>query len=127
MFSIIGIDHVVIRCRDITRSMDFYCRILGCRLERTVDSIPLFQLRAGNSLIDLRPGEPSVTGQNMDHLCLRIRHFDGDKIRTRLTQENVTLLGAVERRYGATGYGDSLYLEDPDGNCIELKAESDDA
>lgn len=127
MLSIIGIDHVVIRCRDISRSLDFYCRILGCTLERTVESIPLYQLRAGHSLIDLLPGEPLASGQNMDHLCLRIRAFDGERIRAWLESENVTLLGDVERRYGATGFGDSLYLEDPDGNCIELKAESDDS
>ncbi|MFW1678373.1 VOC family protein [Pontibacter sp. JAM-7] len=126
MFSIIGIDHVVILCRDIKRSMEFYNRILGCRLERTVASVPLYQLRAGNTLIDLQPVEQQPAGQNMEHFCLRIRPFDADKLLPYFQAEGVRLLSAVERRYGATGFGDSLYIEDPDGNCVELKAEFDD-
>jgi len=29
--------------------------------------------------------------------------------------------GEVRRRYGAEGYGSSLYIIDPDGNVVELK------
>ncbi|MCH7929287.1 MAG: VOC family protein, partial [Proteobacteria bacterium] len=29
--------------------------------------------------------------------------------------------GEVKRRYGAEGDGPSMYIEDPDGNVIELK------
>jgi glyoxylase I family protein len=31
----------------------------------------------------------------------------------------------VARRYGAEGMGPSLYVEDPDGNVIELKGPPD--
>jgi hypothetical protein len=27
----------------------------------------------------------------------------------------------VQRRYGAEGYGSSIYVTDPDGNTVELK------
>jgi len=30
-------------------------------------------------------------------------------------------VGEVRRRYGAEGYGSSLYITDPDGNVVELK------
>jgi len=29
--------------------------------------------------------------------------------------------GEVGRRYGADGYGQSIYLKDPEGNSVELK------
>ena len=29
--------------------------------------------------------------------------------------------GEVVRRYGADGYGSSIYLADPEGNMLELK------
>jgi hypothetical protein len=30
-------------------------------------------------------------------------------------------MGAVKARYGAEGEGPSVYIEDPEGNVIELK------
>ena len=38
--------------------------------------------------------------------------------------QHVTLrrmLDGVEERYGADGYGPSMYIRDPDGNVVELK------
>ena len=46
------IDHVVIRVQNLVRIIDFYCDVLGCRLERGPDKSGLAQLRAGDSLID---------------------------------------------------------------------------
>lgn len=33
--------------------------------------------------------------------------------------------GDTQRRYGAEGYGPSIYLQDPEGNTIELKGPPD--
>ena len=35
--------------------------------------------------------------------------------------EQEVTIGPVERRYGAEGYGPSIYLQDPEGNTVELK------
>ncbi len=48
------IDHVVIRVQNLVRMIDFYCDVLGCRLERGPGKNGLAQLRAGDSLIDQR-------------------------------------------------------------------------
>jgi catechol 2,3-dioxygenase-like lactoylglutathione lyase family enzyme len=45
-------DHVVIRVRNLSRVIDFYCYALGCWLERGSGSNGLTQLRAGESFID---------------------------------------------------------------------------
>jgi catechol 2,3-dioxygenase-like lactoylglutathione lyase family enzyme len=117
-----GLDHVVLRVADLERAVRFYCEVLGCREERRLESIGLVQLRAGASLIDLVPAEgaPEVAGGNMDHFCLRIDPFDEAELRAHLTAHGVEV-GEVARRYGAEGHGSLLYLQDPDGNTVELK------
>lgn len=128
-FTIREIDHVVIRVADLEAMTHFYCRVLGCRVEKEQRDIGLIQLRAGRSLIDLLAiggpidradsGAPGA-GRNMDHLCLRIDPFDGDALRAHLAAQGVEL-GELGRRYGADGYGPSLYLFDPEHNMVELK------
>jgi glyoxylase I family protein len=130
MFRILEIDHVVIRARDAARLVRFYCDVLGCTVERRQEAIGLIQLRAGRSLIDIvgvdgtlgRKGgaAPGVEGRNMDHLCLRVDAFDVDAIRQHL-EANGARVGEFGWRFGAQGEGPSLYLEDPEGNTIELK------
>lgn len=131
MFRILAIDHVVLRVVDAGRMTRFYCDVLGCTEERRKDEIGLIQLRAGASLIDLVPvdGElgrkggaaPGREGRNMEHLCLRIEPFDPDAIRDHLASYGIAA-GPVESRYGAEGNGPSIYVEDPEGNIVELKA-----
>ena len=127
---VLGIDHVVLRVTDVDRSIDFYCTVLGCAIERRVDDIGLVQLRAGRSLIDLvdvsselgRMGGagPGADAHNMDHFALRIENFDEDALRRHLAESGIEV-GEVKQRYGAEGNGPSLYIQDPDGNTVELK------
>ena len=127
---VLGLDHVVLRVRDVPASLSFYCDVLGCRIEREVESIGLVQLRAGRSLIDLvdaagelgrKGGEaPGSEGRNLDHFALRIETFDEVQIRAWLAEHEIDA-GAAKDRFGAEGTGPSFYIRDPDGNVIELK------
>lgn len=128
-FQIREIDHVVIRAADLPAMVRFYCDALGCSVEREQPDLGLVQLRAGRSLIDLlavggaidRPDSgPAGAGRNMDHLCVRVEPFDPPALRAHLLRHGATL-GEEARRYGAEGYGPSLYLFDPEGNMVELK------
>ena len=56
----------------------------------------------------------------MDHLCLRIEPFDKDAIRAHLESHGIDA-GPLKRRYGAEKFGPSIYIEDPEGNVVELK------
>jgi glyoxylase I family protein len=121
-FTLKALDHVVLRVADTDRAIRFYCDVLGCREERRLDSIGLVQLRAGSALIDLVPrqaGEASGPG-NMDHFALTIEPFDPATLKAHFASHGVAL-GEPARRYGAEGYGLSIYFHDPDGNQVELK------
>lgn len=130
MLSIRGIDHVVVRARDLGRMVEFYRDVLGCAVEKQRDDLGLVHMRAGASLIDLiavdgelgrRGGAaPGEEGRNMDHLCLRVEPFDEDLIRRHLRSHGVEA-GELYQNYGAEGNGPSLYLSDPEGNVVELK------
>jgi len=130
MFRIRSIDHIVLRVVDLEAMLRFYCDGLGCTVLRRRDEIGLVQLRAGASLIDLVPVEgqlgraggaaPGEEGRNLDHFCLSIEPFDEAEIRSQLARHGYAA-GPVERRYGADGYGPSIYATDPEGNVVELK------
>jgi len=124
------IDHLVLRVVDLEKVLAFYCVVLGCSVDRRQEEIGLIQLRAGSSLIDLVPisgklgsaggAAPGREGRNMDHFCLRLETFDEKSIRAHLAEHKVSA-GEVVSRYGADGQGPSIYLEDPEGNTVELK------
>jgi catechol 2,3-dioxygenase-like lactoylglutathione lyase family enzyme len=129
-FAIGGLDHIVLRVKDLAAMLRFYTDVLGCTLERTQDEIGLYQLRAGASLIDLVPVDgklgraggaaPGTGGRNLDHFCLAIEPYDEEAIRSHLRTMGAEG-GEAGSRYGAKGEGPSLYLRDPEGNMIELK------
>ena len=131
---VLGLDHVVLRVADIEASLDWYRRVLGCTLERQMESFGLYQLRLGTNLIDLVPvaskagrpggGAPGRTKRNMDHFAVRLAAFDETKLRRYLKRRGIDA-GETARRYGADGHGPSLYLTDPDGNTVELKGPPD--
>jgi glyoxylase I family protein len=117
------LDHVVLRCRDQGRMLDFYTRVLGCTEERRIDAIGLVQLRAGQSMIDLFPEmEPERRGApNVDHICLGVAADDMSAVVTYLRTHEAEVLGDPTERYGARGMGLSVYVLDPEGNVVELK------
>ena len=61
--------------------------------------------------------------RNMDHFAIRVVGFDAAALKAHLERNGVDP-GEVRERYGAEGYGPSLYICDPDGNTVELKGEA---
>lgn len=124
-----GLDHVVLRVGDLDRAIVFYQKVLGCQIERELQQPRLVQLRAGASLIDLVPASmsphdaPDKAGRNMDHFAVRVMGFDAAALKAHLHKNGIDP-GDVHERYGAEGYGPSLYITDPDGNTVELKGEA---
>ena len=133
MIHIAEIDHIVLRVSNLEAMLGFYVGVLGCAVEKRQDNIGLVQLRAGRSMIDLVPVDgmlgraggaaPGQEGRNLDHFCLRADPFDEAAIRQHLQTAGIATEPAAPR-YGAQGLGPSLYLQDPEGNTVELKGPS---
>jgi glyoxylase I family protein len=124
-----GLDHVVLRVGDLDQAIRFYQTVLGLHVERELQQPRLVQLRAGASLIDLVPASLSPheaadkAGRNMDHFAIRVIGFDAAALKAHLEKHGVDP-GEIHERYGAEGYGPSIYISDPDGNTVELKGEA---
>ncbi len=134
MIRIAGIDHIVLRTETPEAMVAFYCDVLGCVLERRLpDEVGLIQLRAGSALIDIVPvdsvlgrqggGPPDPDARNLDHICLQVEEMDEGSLVKWLQRHGIEP-PPFERRYGATGYGNSVYIQDPDDNTVELKLTS---
>jgi catechol 2,3-dioxygenase-like lactoylglutathione lyase family enzyme len=130
-FRLRHLDHVVLRARDGDALVRFYREVLGCTLERESAEVGLVQLRAGDALIDIVPvdgrlgragGSPPLPrdGHNVDHLCLRVDPFDSAAITAHLKRHGAEPT-EVRHVYGAEGFGPSIYVDDPEGNTVELK------
>ncbi|MGI9605000.1 MAG: VOC family protein [Acidimicrobiales bacterium] len=130
MFRLRSLDHIVLRVEDIERCISFYVEVLGCTVDQRLPEIGLYQLRAGDSIIDIvdvdgqlgRSGgaPPGRTGRNMDHFCLRIEPFDEPALRQHLAHHEVDA-GDLRNNWGGDGRGPSIFIHDPAGNLIELK------
>jgi glyoxylase I family protein len=127
-----GLDHLVIRARDLAALERFYVEVLGLTVERRAAQIGMVQLRAGAQLVDLvaadgmlgrqggaAPG-PGPGGRNLDHFCLNLDDFDLAEVEAHLKAHGISP-GDSGVRYGAGGFGVSIYLTDPEGNGLELR------
>lgn len=126
-------DHIVLNVRDIDRALHFYSEILGLKVERLEEfragKVSFPSVRMGEQLIDLFPlktGQPDQLAvdsfQPFNHFCLRIQSgVDWQAIENYLREHAVPIESKVTHNWGAWGYGDSLYIRDPDNNLLELK------
>lgn len=130
-FTVQRLDHIVLRVKDLAASVVFYDKVLGCQVVKTRPDLGLIHLRCGTSMIDLisidgplgsTGGPPAgAEARNVDHVCLRVDTFDEGAIIAHLAQHGLAPLGPASDNFGAEGDGLSLYLQDIDGNTIELK------
>ena len=133
MFEVLGIDHAVFRVRDMGRMEAFYREVLGCEVVRRREDLGLTHIRVGRAMVDLvsvdgplgREGgaAPGREGRNLAHLCLRVEPFDPGAIQARMEALGIQASEATSN-FGAEGEGLSLYLQDPEGNVLELKGPS---
>ncbi len=133
MIEVVGIDHIVLRTTKLNEMLDFYCGVLGCKVERESSyELGITQLRAGSALIDLvrvdskieklGGGPPSKTENNVDHFCLQLKMISEEGIKSHLESHNISV-GEFADRYGAQGTGRSIYINDPEGNTVELRSQ----
>jgi len=132
MFKISAMDHIVLNVPDIERSMTFYTKVLGLEPERWDDfrqgKVPFPSVRVGpETVIDLfpmKPGQGLARGDglhNLNHFTMVVEAADFEAFQKHLAEHSVTIEEGPGRRWGARGYGMSVYFLDPDGNRIEVR------
>lgn len=119
---ITGLDHIVLLTPDVERALEFYCGVLGLTPERVAEwragSVGFPSVRINDAtIIDLFAGERS--GTNQDHFCVTVEDVDMRELAE--TWQHGTADGP-RRVWGARGVGTSIYVQDPDGNTVELRS-----
>ena len=130
-FQIVDLDHIVLRVKDVERAIEFYTGTLGLaphRLEEfRAGEVPFPCARINDhTLIDLLPSpddEPIEDGpRNLDHFCMAVNGIDMVSFAEYLQSKGVTVHSdRAGRRSGARGMADSIYIQDTEGNTIELR------
>jgi catechol 2,3-dioxygenase-like lactoylglutathione lyase family enzyme len=121
------IDHVVLNCRDVERTADWYVRVLGMR--REVFGEGRVALIFGNQKVNLRPtGAPNWATGAVDapgslDLCF-IADMRPDDVGAHLRACGVQITDGPVPKTGALGPMTSHYCRDPDGNLIEVASYS---
>jgi glyoxylase I family protein len=126
----VGIDHVVLKVRDVERSVQWYGDLLGLEAERLEEwrrkEVPFVSLRVdGTTLIDLLEGEPyglasaaESGGGNVDHVAFLVEPTDLDAV---VASGRFEVDMAPSDLFGAQGVGRGIYVRDPDGHRVELR------
>ncbi len=130
MIKVTGLDHFVLRVRDLDASLGFYRDLLGLPIlfldEYRAGRRPFVSARVGDQLLDLVP-DPTYDpdqGRNSGgflHFCVEIEP-GLERIIPWLKEHNVNVIEEQPmRRMGARGMGLAIYVTDPDGYIVELK------
>jgi len=125
MVRVIAMDHIVLRVSDVERSLRWYTKQLGLAPVRVDEwragECPFPSVRvSAETIIDLISGDIDLRTRNLDHFCMVVSADDLARVRASGMFEIVR--DPDFELYGARGDADGLYISDPDGNEIELRA-----
>ena len=122
-FTVDRIDHVVLNCRDLEQTVEWYTRVLGMRREAFGEG--RIALVFGNQKLNVRPtGAPNWATGAVDapgslDLCF-IADVSADAVGAHLRACGVPITEGPVAKTGALGPITSHYCRDPDGNLVEV-------
>lgn len=120
-FSVTGFDHIVLCVRDVEVARAFYERVLG--MEAREERPGKWSLHFGEHKISLQderslPSFAHRTRPGTGNFCV-LSETPVAEWRGHLEREGVEVVESG-RKSGAVGMIDSIYINDPDGNLIEV-------
>jgi catechol 2,3-dioxygenase-like lactoylglutathione lyase family enzyme len=123
-----SIDHIVLTIKDLNKTINFYCNILGMKLEEfKVNNNSEIRkcLKFGNQKINLhefnnlfKPGA-KIPRPGTGDICFisDIDVLEWEKI---FIKNSINIELGPTKQIGAEGYLFSIYIRDPDENLIEI-------
>lgn len=119
--TVVGLDHLVLKCTDVETTLAWYCDRLGLapvRVEEWRAGTVFFPSVRVNehTIIDLIPG--THDDGRLDHFCLVVAATDFDAL---AASGRFDVVDGPGTRFGAQGDATSLYVRDPDGAVVELR------
>ncbi|MCH8077816.1 MAG: VOC family protein [SAR324 cluster bacterium] len=131
----ITMDHVVFEVKDVQATVDFYEKILQFPTVRMKEFLagdaPFPSARVNSqTLVDFFPQEfwdNRRRQQNPNHVCFTMSQSEVAALKRRLSRNKVPIIRRLPRSYGAEGWGNSIYFQDPDGVTLEARFYGKDA
>ncbi|MBI2158811.1 MAG: VOC family protein [Candidatus Rokubacteria bacterium] len=129
--SVRGVGHVVLKVRDLDRSAQFYREVIGLKEVARFPGRMVFFSATGQNHHDLAllavgagaPG-PQQEAVGLYHVALKI----GDRLEDlRAAKAHLAAHGITKIRVTDHRVSQSIYLNDPDGNGLELFVDADPA
>lgn len=126
-----GVGHVVLKVRDLGRSAKFYREVIGLtEVARFPGRMVFFSATGQNhhdlALLAVGPGAPGPQheGVGLYHVALKIGNSLADlrAAKAHLEAHGITKIRVTDHRVSQ-----SIYLNDPDGNGLELFVDADPA
>ncbi|KAI5062366.1 hypothetical protein GOP47_0022905 [Adiantum capillus-veneris] len=119
----VGVHHVGILCKDLDKSLKFYCGVLGMKVcDLRPDKTLPFRgawLWVGDQMIHLMelPNPDPVQGRPLHggrdrHMCLHVKNLDGLKCALKNAGAFFTESESLKPQ---------VFARDPDGNCLEFQ------
>ncbi len=114
---ILGLDHVVLYCRDTARTRIFYTEVLGMGVR--VESDAYVFLSCGDQMIALMRAEDGVASRRreMDHMAFTVKGSYEDTL-ARLASHGIKVTTEDNNPR-------CIYFNDPDGHRIQILAAGD--
>ena len=117
-FAIDHLDHLVLRVRDLNKSVAFYT-MLGGRVRLTRQDTTSILLVPPNTRVTLKhePGFVPPQVGNLDHINLAVRARDIAEVEAYLRANGARIIEDLERQSGSP----TVRVLDPDENIVEIR------
>ena len=117
------IDHLNLTVADIDRSLEFYQRVLGMKAESVGEGRAALHFGQQKIHLDAAGGAMAMSGEKRmpAHICF-ITEAPVGEVMAHLEHCGVPVRMGPGPRAGAIGTIQSVYIDDPDQNSIEISS-----